>query len=542
MCDQLALLSVWFLSTATGVANDSLLVQDVSQTTGIAATLETDTGSRPWRYAHGAGWGDINGDGRPELYVGAFAARPWYRGPAAPLPNTLFFQGPEGFTADNDPVLRFAARDARCSGVLFADLDNDGDLDLVVANHVLRPDNQGSRLFANDGSGRFRDVTPRDACWPARRGVRTASVLDLNNDGYLDLILTDNTYGGRVTGENKLYVLQNRGEFRFRDAAAEFGFPQSQTNGLGLAVGDVNEDGVTDIFVAGCNRLFVSGTGGRYRESQPGRFVIPPADTREGHHCGAAFGDVNGDGLLDLITAEHGVPARLHLWLNQGVERGDPDLVQVSQSAGIGDLFPPGTRAEPIKCAHVALIDMDNDGRRDIVLSVIYRDDQGRVQPVVLRNLTRQTGNLKFSAPPFEKMIGYYAAAPATDFDGDGRIDMFLASWFEHLPNRLFRNVSVSGNWLTVRVDGREENLNSMGVGAVVRIYAAEHLGDPAHLLGRHDIAIGTGYASGDEAVAHFGLGRIAQCDVEVRWGKRRLCRGQVAANQALTLQLPATE
>jgi len=155
---------------------------------------------------------------------------------------------------------------------------------------------------------------------------------------------------------------------------------------------------------------------------------------------------------------------------------------------------------------------------------------------VVLRNLTAPRGKPKFSKPPFEKMVGYYAAAPTADFDRDGRTDIFLASWFEHLPNYLFRNVTDTGNWLTVRVDGRENKLNSMGIGAVARVYAAGHLGEPEHLLGRHDIAIGTGYASGDEARAHFGLGKAMRCDVEVRWGKHRICRSEVAANQAVTI------
>jgi hypothetical protein len=526
------------LYTAAHAEGQPFVFEDGSATTRIAAHLEGNTQHRAWRYAHGAGWGDVNGDGRPDLYVGAFAARPWYQGPEAPLPNALLINGPSGFNLDDDETIRFAPRDARCSGVLFADLDNDGDLDLVVGNHVLRPDNQGSRLFANDGNGRFRDVTPADSCWPSRRGVRNISALDLNDDGLLDLIITDNTYGGRANGENKLYVLKNRGRFRFTDSAAEFGFPQTHTDGLGLAIGDVNEDGVADIFVAGCNRLFVSGARGRYRESQPERLYIPPVDESEGHHCGAVFGDLNGDGLLDLVTAEHGVPARLHLWVNRGVNRGDPNLEEVSRGAGIGDLFPPGTRAEPIKSAHVALIDMDNDGRRDIVLSVIYRDDRGRVQPVVLRNLTPPRGQPKFSRPPFEKMVGYYAAAPTTDFDRDGQIDIFLASWFEHLPNYLFRNVTDAGNWLTVRVDGRGKKLNSMGIGAVVRIYAAGHLGEPKHLLGRHDNVIGTGYASGDEALAHFGLGKAEQCDVEVRWREHRAVRRDLANNQAITMHL----
>ena len=133
-------------------------------------------------------------------------------------------------------------------------------------------------------------------------------------------------------------------------------------------------------------------------------------------------------------------------------------------------------------------------------------------------------------------MVGYYAAAPTTDFDRDGRIDIFLASWFEHLTNYLFRNVTDAGNWLTVRVDGTGKKLNSMGIGAVVRIYAAGHLGELEHLLGRHDIAIGTGYASGDEAMAHFGLGKTEQCDVEVRWREQRIVHRDLVTNQAVTM------
>jgi hypothetical protein len=241
---------------------------------------------------------------------------------------------------------------------------------------------------------------------------------------------------------------------------------------------------------------------------------------------------------LDLVTTEHGVPARMHLFLNRGVRRGDPDLVEVSEAAGVGGLFPRGSRENPIKCAHVALADMDNDGRRDIMLSVIYRDDQGRVQPVILRNLSPARGEPRFSPPPFQRIIGYYAAAPATDFDRDGRIDLFLASWFEHVPNRLFRNVTDAGNWLMVRVDGRGQSLNSMGIGAVVRVYGAGRLGQPEHLLGRHDVAIGTGYSSGDEALAHFGLGKAQQCDLEVTWGEHRVSRAGVGANQMITMLL----
>jgi hypothetical protein len=158
------------------------------------------------------------------------------------------------------------------------------------------------------------------------------------------------------------------------------------------------------------------------------------------------------------------------------------------------------------------------------------------VQPVVLKNLSQRGGELRFSPPPFEKMVGYYAPAPVADYDRDGRLDIFLASWFEQLPNYLMRNVTAGGNWLTVRVEGKSPPHNTMGIGALVRLYTAGHAGEVQHQLGRRDIAVGTGYASCEEALGHFGLGSAASCDVVVSWHGKQWQRKGVAANQLLTI------
>src|SRR5678815_2213201 len=113
------------------------------------------------------------------------------------------------------------------------------------------------------------------------------------------------------------------------------------------------------------------------------------------------------------------------------------------------------------------------------------------------------------------KKIIYMAAGPSCDFDRDGKLDLFLANWWIESRSLLLRNETPGGHWLDVRVEGRK-GVNRMGIGARVKVYPAGQLADPKALLGAGEIRAGYGYCSGQEAVAHFGLGRVESMDVEV--------------------------
>jgi hypothetical protein len=526
---------ICWLCAGTLTAAPPFVFEDVTASSGLAALLEGDGTQRPWRYAHGAGWGDFDGDGRLDLYLGAFAARPWFQGDAAPLPNLLLANTPQGFRRVPSAPLEFSARTARCAGVLWVDLDGDGDFDLLVMNHQQQAAHTGSKLFENQGRGEFRDITPDAPPFSERYGFRNATAIDVDQDGRLELILADGSYGKPAMQRAHLWVLKRNDDGKYADISQDLGLPAGETSGLGLAVADVNDDGRLDMFVAGCQRLFVSTSDGRFTEADRTPFAVTPADAREGMHCGAAFADLNGDGWPDLVTTEHGVPARIHVFQHQGLKDGLPRFVEVSDSAGVGELFPTGTRAAPIKTAHVALEDMDHDGRIDIVLTVLTRDANGVVQPVVLQNLSERGGPIRLSPPPFDLMVTYFAPGPVGDYDGDGRLDIFLPSWFEEQPSLLLRNVTQSGEFLHVRVAGRGR-LNTMGVGARVSVFEAGRMHEPSARIGQREIVIGTGYASCEEAAVHFGLGERRQCDLEVRWQGRTVRRANVAAGQRLTI------
>lgn len=130
------------------------------------------------------------------------------------------------------------------------------------------------------------------------------------------------------------------------------------------------------------------------------------------------------------------------------------------------------------------------------------------------------------------------AAAPTCDFDRDGRLDLLLVNWWIGERSLLLRNETAGGRWLDVRVEGRN-GINRMGIGSKIRVFAAGKLGDAAALLGSREIGIGYGYCSGQEAVAHFGLGNNDAVDVEVilPHGKGKVTRKNVKANQRHTVR-----
>ncbi|MBI3858087.1 MAG: CRTAC1 family protein [Planctomycetes bacterium] len=502
-----------------------IVFSDATETAGLAEPLAGLMG-------HGGAWGDFDGDGKIDLFVGGFCDRPnaEYAPSAGPVSSRLFRNKGDGtFERVSQPGVEFFAR---TSGAVFADLDNNGTLELYAANNAKAGGGKGeepqksaktrhSILFRND-KGRLADISvDSGACPEALLTARNIGVFDYDNDGLLDLLVLEDKF----TRNPKSLLLHNKGGLKFEVANAAVGLPDDLF-GLGVAVADLNGDGRPDFFVGHSNRLFLSQPDGKYREATELKSVFAwQPFNGEDWPCGAAFCDLNRDGKLDLVITAHCEKARIRLLLGGDLKDGIPQFRDVTQEAGLAGIVPT-------KTPHVEFQDFDNDGWPDLYVSAAWVEN-GKVTPLIFRH-----GGLKDGIPqfqpnrPIQPPMVYFPAGPSGDYDNDGRLDLFLINWFSGRRSTLLHNESPKKRWLDVQVVGK--TMNRMGIGAQVRISAG------GKLLGFQEISTGYGYASGQRAYAHFGLGDAARVDVEVKLpsGKKLLKEG-VEADRLLTVEEP---
>ena len=500
---------------------------DVTETAGLIEPLKGIMG-------HGGAFGDIDGDGLPDLYVGGFADRPdeEYKPADGPMPNVLLRNlGGLEFEAWNQDAVEFHSR---TSGAVFADFDNDGDVDLYVANNTKGKSSKdvepqrtaqltGSKIFRND-NGTLVDVSKTSgACPDDLLTARNIGVFDYDGDGLLDLLVLEDYF----TKNPKSLLFRNLGEMKFEEVNAKAGLPDD-IFGLGLAVGDVNGDGRPDFFVGHSNRMFFSTGKNKYEESANLNkvFALEPMHN-EDWPCGAAFGDLNRDGLLDLVLSIHHVEARNRIFLNEGAKNGVPRFRDVTEQAGLPDSVPE-------KSPHVEIQDFDNDGWPDLYFSTAWMDDAGAVEPLIYRNTGEKDGTPSFEATrklkKGDKLV-YYPAGPTCDVDGDGKTDIFLINWFRGNHSRLMHNVSDAGNWLDIEVEGK--TFNRQGIGTKIKIKTGDKI------LGYQEMTTGFGYASGQLVRCHFGLGDATEIDIELVFpnGETRRIESVSDLNKLLTIQ-----
>jgi hypothetical protein len=472
----------------------------------------------------GAGLFDCDGDGTLDLL---HVRIPPPGGSESGITDRLYRQKPGASVRFEDVTEAAGLTESGFGqGLAVGDTDNDGDLDLYVANY-------GADVFyVNAGDGRFTNTTEKAGLVEDGWSI-AAAFCDYDADGFQDLyvvhyqrfdagkVCTDSSsrrdYCGPILGDQDI-LFQNRGDGTFVDRTRQAGIvlPQrgSRATGLGVAFLDLTRDGRPDIFVANdaqANQLWVNQGDGTFVDQGVQRGVAFNRDGRAEANMGVAVGDVNGDLELDLfVTHLWGENNRLYLGTKAPVFRD----FTIESGLSRTDLERTG-----FGCG---FFDFDHDGDQDlaVVNGGVHRRAPLPGAPSGFwadyaepNQLYENDGNAVFKeiddkAGTFASEVSMSRALAFGDLDSDGDLDMVVS----HIDNslRVFRNDAPTQgrHWLMVRAmtKGRD------ALGAQIRIRAGgrEFLG----------VALASySYGSSCDPRAHFGLGPIAAVEgITVLW------------------------
>lgn len=287
-------LAVAFLTVLIAVATAGARDQQAAAPLWIDITASTIGDTKYW--TNKVEIADLNDDGRPDLL---FANGGDYSTPGAPEPNQVFFNGGPGarFIEATEQVLGPTADLARV--IKARDLNSDGITDIIVGTTYQTQ----SRLFLGQGKGRFTEVT-RTHLPQMPLSVGDLEAGDVDADGDLDLVLADWGPGNNMTndgGVTRLWI--NDGAGRFADETAPR-LPQIRIRfSWDLELTDVDNDGDLDVLVS-CKRCPGSSL---FRNDGAGRFTDDPrALPQYTNNYEFEAMDLDGDGFLDLVTMNDG--------------------------------------------------------------------------------------------------------------------------------------------------------------------------------------------------------------------------------------------
>jgi hypothetical protein len=413
-------------------------------------------------------------------------------------------------------------------GVAAGDYDNDGFADIFVTG-VNR-----NILYRNRGDGTFEDVTAKAGLEGIDRRYGkmwslAAGWFDYDNDGYLDLLVTDYVAWdpGKEpvcgTPPRRLYchpsayagrphqLFHNNRNGTFTDVSEKSGIGASLGKGMGVAFADFNGDGLMDVFVANDsvrNFLFQNKGNGVFEEVGLMAGVALNEDGRAVASMGADFRDYDNDGRPDVIVTAM-INDAYPLFRNTGAP---PWFEDWTAPSGLSLL------TRQLTGWSVGLYDFDNDGWKDLFAANAHFPALSQylgVPSALPNSIFRNMGNGKFQDVSRDAGAGLRAAsqyrgAAFADFDGDGRVDIVVSALNDQA--RLLRNVTpAAGHWLAVKLVGTRSNRD--GLGAQVEIT----LPDGKRLYNHATTSVG--YASSSEPLVRFGLGaHLAAKVLRIRW------------------------
>jgi hypothetical protein len=468
---------------------------------------------------------DYDGDLLPDIYFLNGAPLPGWSGPEKPA-NALY-RNTGNWSFVNVTEVTGTGDLGYGLGVAAADYNNDGFVDLYINNFGPNV------LYRNNGDGTFSDVTDEAGVSAGNLVGAGAAFLDVDNDGLLDLYVANYVnfnfqnhvfhkrggypeYAGPRDYQPVSDILyRNQGDGTFVDISEIAGIAAHPGTGMGLVACDYDQDGDMDVFVlndVAQNFLFRNDGKGHFEEVAMLSGTAFNAYGDELGSMGVDCGDFDGDGDLDFfMTSYQGEFPVLYRNLGNGLFE---DATAVT-GAGAG--------AYPYVNWGTGMVDLDNDGDLDLFIANGHLQDQidsydqttaYRVEDVVLANDGK--GNFQRISPQCflgPRAIHSSRGCAFDDLDGDGKLDVVVLNSRE--APTIWRNRSAGENsWLRLILVGTESNRSA--VGAWVSVESG----------GRRQVAqvvSGRGYQSHWGLTLHFGLGQAKKVEtLEVRWPSGR--------------------
>lgn len=411
-----------------------------------------------------ASWVDVNKDGYDDIFATD------KRGNKA---NLLYINNKAGgFTKATVPA--FVQDTAISVSSTWADIDNDGDIDLLVVNNTRK----SNTLYKNNGNGTFvKDVAPafvKDVSY-----YHGAAFADYDNDGNIDLFLS-NFF---PTKYNELY--RNNGSGSYTKELTNV-IPVEANQSIGPSWADYDGDGFVDLFVPNGkgykNSLFHNEGNGTFSK-------VSNVITRDGgQSVGSCWGDYDNDGDLDLFVTNSNSQGNF-LYKNNG--------------NGTFTKITTGDVATDKGAAHgCSFADIDNDGDLDLYVST-----DKNVKFLYINN-----GNGTFTKKTDEVVTFGFGNAFGhawSDFDHDGDLDLLVAT-HSGQPNAIFTNNGNTNNWIEINLTGSKTNKSA--IGAVVFVKANG-------IWQMREVNAQSGFGGQSSLTQHFGLGSATTIDsIKIKW------------------------
>jgi len=464
---------------------------------------------------------DFDDDGWMDIFFTNGSAFPEMKKTDASFHHCLLRNRKDGTFED---VTRKAGLSGETLGYSFGaaagDYDNDGHTDLIVTNA------RDNTLYHNNGDGTFTDVTAGSGLGTKPAGTLSvqAAWIDFDNDGLLDLVISDYTVWTPqmdrrcARGDQEMYctpktyadvpqrLYRNRGGGKFEDVTEESGFGKAPGKGMGIAIADVNNDGRLDVFIANDtakNLLFLNQGGGHFQEAGLLFGVAYNENGTTVSGMGSDLKDIDNDGWPDIFYND----LMGQIW---GLfrNRGGKSFQYVSPAWKIARL------SAPYSGWGGGFVDYDNDGWKDLFSANGDVDNLTASSPqhdTLFRNMEgKEFSDISTQMGADFLRIGYQRGSAFADLNNDGFPDIVVTSLLQK-PRILMNSAATGNHWLLVEPTGSRSNRD--GIGAKLKLTTAS-----GRTLYSHVTPSG-GFLSSNDRRVHFGLGpEIEIRSLEILW------------------------